>query len=523
MTVEATAPVRRASLASQPVRRRGRRLAWVLALALGAGLAFAWYLSARSQALPRLETARVERGEVVSTVAATGALEATTTVTVGSQVSGIVQEILVDFNSPVRRGQVMVVLDPSEFQARVSQAQAALDSARASLESATAGQANAEAAVAQAQAGLVSAQAAVEQAAGQLESARADLASAQAAVDRARAQMDNALAEYQRYEKLSARDLVARSDLDQKRTAYRVATADYETARAGVLQARANARQMEARLEAARADRRAADTRLAAARAQARSARAQVTSARAQVRQAQANLNQALVNLERTRIRSPIDGVVIQRKVDVGQTVAAAFQAPELIVIARDLHQMQVKAQVNEADIGQVREGQKVEFTVDAYPERRFEGRVVEVRSSPETARSGSNVVVYGVLVDAPNPDLLLKPGMTASVKIEAAVRKGALVVPNEALRYVPPPDLVPPEPSPAETGRRRRPGGRVGTVWVKKDRGLQKRELTLGVSDGKVTEVLQGDLSEGDEVVVDAGEPGQPSPAGGRRRRFFF
>ncbi len=488
-----------------------RRRRWVLLilLVLGASLGI-WAWLGRSPKKATLLDAEVKRGKLTSLVSATGVLEATKTVTVGSQVSGQVKSLSVDYNSPVRQGQILLVLDPSEFQARLGQATASLESALASEQNAAAQETSAEAEVAQARAGVLTARSDLDQTLAQVNSAQASAATAEAAVRRAQAEMENALAESRRFEDLRRQDLVAQSEGDAKSTAGRVARASYETALASRQEAAAQQRQALSRVEGSRGDLQAAETRLTAARARRAAAAAQVRSARAQVRQAQASVEQAQVDLKRTVIRSPIDGVVIQRNVDVGLTVAAAFQAPELLKIAGDLHHMQVRADIAEADIGRVGLGNTVEFKVDAYPERRFQGRVTQVRPAPVEAKdAASNVVVFGVLVAAPNPDLMLKPGMTATVEIAVEHRPDVLLVPNQALRFIPPDVSEDDEKSDQDRNARPRDQqGRPGAVWVAGGDGKPRKiDLRIGITDGEQSEVLQGELKPGDKVYVDVEE----------------
>lgn len=518
-----------------------RKKSWipflVIVVVVGAGL-LGWKYFFGGDEKVEFEKEKVERGSVTAKVSATGTLESTTTVTVGSQVSGPVSEVLVDFNSPVKEGDVLARIDPSEFEARLAQTMAGLESAQAGLQNARASLANADAAIAQARAQVLTAQANVAQAKSQVASAEASVVTARAGVDRARAEMDNALIQFQRAEKLHKRELIAASELDQARTTYQVQAAAYTTALAGVDQAKASAQQSTAGVDAARSDLTAASTRLEAAQATRASAEAQVASATAQVSQSQASVEQARVDLTRTVIRSPIDGVVIERKIDAGQTVAAAFQAPELFIIARNLKRMQVRADVSEADIGRVSEGSTVSFTVDAYPDREFSGEVIQVRSAPAagtggTTTSANNVVVYGVLVSAPNDDNLLKPGMTATVSIKADHVADALLIPNAALRFIPP---NPPEREEEKKKKKRdkkkdgdedgdkekdkdkkkETKGRKGTVWVIGADGPERRDLILGITDDEKTVVRDGELKEGDEVLVGIEDDGDK-----KRRRF--
>ncbi len=296
-------------------------------------------------------SAPVTRGDIVDAVGATGALQAVTTVLVGSQVSGNIQWLGADFNSIVKRGQVIARLDPSMFDAQLQQVEASLSQARANL------------------------------------------VKAESDLDRTRVQLLDAQQKFARASELASRLLLAQSELDAAKIAV-------DTAEAAVA-----------------------------------SQQATVTQTRAAVRQSEASVNQSKVNRDHTIIVAPIDGIVTERSVDVGQTVAASMQAPTLFVIAADLKQMQVLASVDEADVGRIRPNQHVTFRVDAYPTETFEGTVSQVRLQPTVVQ---NVTTYGTLITSPNPQLKLKPGMTATVKIEVAHRANALRVSNLALRFRP-------------------------------------------------------------------------------------
>lgn len=227
-------------------------------------------------------------------------------------------------------------------------------------------------------------------------------------------------------------------------------------------------------------------------------------SAQAQITQARAALNQNEVTLGHTIIRAPIDGIVISRSVDVGQTVAASMQAPTLFVIAQDLTRMQVRASIDEADIGRIRAGQQVSFRVDAYPSETFTGEVAQVRLEPTTEQ---NVVSYTTIINVPNPGLTLKPGMTATVAVHVASNTDVLRVPNSALRFRPTGDVLVVDRSSAPASAA--PGGQpireagLGRVWILRDGGVQEARVRTGVTDGAVTAVLEGDLREGDQVVT--------------------
>jgi HlyD family secretion protein len=251
-------------------------------------------------------------------------------------------------------------------------------------------------------------------------------------------------------------------------------------------------------------------TELDAAAVNRRSAEAQVRSAEAQVTQARAALRQAEVNLTKTVIRSPIDGIVLARSVDVGQTVAASLQAPTLFVLAADLRELQLKAHIDEADLGRVQQGQPVTFTVDAYPGETFAGEVRQVRLNPVIEQ---NVVTYAAIISAPNPDMKLKPGMTANVLVEIARRDGALRVPAAALRFKPGEALL------HALGGERAPQGAGASVWSYVDGRLTHIAVTAGASDGTYTEITDAPLTEGARVVTRANTsgaaPGQRSTSG--------
>lgn len=476
------------------------------------------------------ESTEVKKETVEAFVAATGNIESTTTVTVGSQVSGPVSEVLVDFNSPVTKGQVLAEIDPSAFVAGLEARQASLQSAQAGLASAQASLTGQDASVRQAEVDVTAASIRLQQAKGQVDASIAGVANAKANQDSRLAEQANTLLAYQRAEDLVKRELVALSDRDQARTNYLVASAGVETAGAAIQQADAQLVQSRAAALSAENDIKAAESRLAVARAQRQVSAAQVSSAQASVAQAQAAVAQAEVDLQRTTITSPIDGVVINRKVDEGQTVAAQFQAPELFVIARNLEKMQVKAEVSEADIGRVTAGAPVKFSVDAYPGREFEGSVIQVRSAPDSdSTNTSKVVVYGVLVTADNPEQLLKPGMTATVEILAEKLENAVVIPGQALRYVPSAEDkkskdepkgqgTKPSPSPSpeqDKSKALKPGTRKGTVWVLEGQEPKRRDIVTGISVDDNVVVVDGDLKVGEKVVT--------SESGGAKKRGRF
>jgi HlyD family secretion protein len=437
-----------------PVVKRRR---WVVPAAILAVILAAlaiWRVTSKP-AVPAWSTARVERGTVAKTISATGKLQATTTVQVGTQVSGTISEIYADFNSRVKKGQVIARLDPSQLQAQLTQAQANLAGAQAGVQTAQAAQLSTDAGV----------------------------AAAQANVERTDSVLADATRTLERTRDLVTAGVAPRQQLD--------------TAQATVNQAAAQRQQAVAQLNQARA--------------QAQSSRSQANAARAQAAQAAASVQLASVNMDKTIIHAPIDGVIVSRNVDVGQTVAASLQAPTLFLIANDLTSMQVLADIDEADVGQLEPGARVTFTVDAYPQDTFEGRIAQVRLAPQNVQ---NVVTYTAVIDVANPDLKLKPGMTANVTATVAERKDVLTVPNAALRFRPEGE------APAQPNTRRRSAPQVWRVGDEKK--LDPVQIRPGMSDGVKTEVVSGDLHEGDMIAVPvqpatgrAGQAGQ-RPGGG-------
>jgi HlyD family secretion protein len=327
-----------------------RHPVWSVLIAL-VTLLIAWVALSPDEMDYEYLTASATRGEVVRKVTASGKLRALNTIKVGAEVSGQITNVYVDFNSPVRAGQVLAEIDPTRFRARVEQAQA--------------------------QVALV----------------RANLLQAEAAVARTRVDLTTQQRDFERTKSLAARDFVSDARVDSSNSA------------------------------------------LAAARAAFASANAQVAAARAQIEQSQAELATAQLDLRRTRIVAPTGGVVINKLVEPGTTVAASFQTPNLFEIASDTTRMQVEASVDEADIGQVREGQDVRFTVDSYPDDRFSAVVRQIRKS---ANEAQNVVSYLVILEVDNRDGKLLPGMTANVEIVTARKQDVLRVPASALRFRP-------------------------------------------------------------------------------------
>src|SRR5688572_3756482 len=374
---------------------------------IGATTAVGPFYSRGNESRPVVTSEPVTRGDIVTAIAATGTLEAVTTVAVGTQVSGSIRALRADFNSIVRKGQVLAELDPSLYQSAVDQA-------------------------------------------------RANVLSAEANKDRLEVALADAQARLARATELSKKQLISHVDLE---------TADVAV----------------------------------------QSAAAQVKSAAAQVAQATASLRQAQVNVAKTTITSPIDGIVIARNVDVGQTVAASLSAPTLFILAADLTQMQLKANVDESDLGRILAGQPVDFTVDAYPGQTFTGSVKQVRLNPTIE---SNVVTYAAIITAPNPELKLKPGMTANVTVQVDRREGVLRVPSAALRYTPTADVL------AALGSAAATPPRGSKVWQYLDGRLQPVAVVAGASNGAYTEVSGGSLREGAQVVTRTAAAGQRATA---------
>jgi HlyD family secretion protein len=340
----------------------------------------------------RYRTEKITKGDIVTGVTATGTVNAVTTVLVGTQVSGTIKYIYVDFNSPVKKGQMIAMIDPATFESQVEQAMANLLSAKANLE-------------------------------------------------KAEASLIDAKRTFERNKELFARNLIARSDVDTAETNYNTS-------------------------------------------------KAQVNASKAQVTQTEAALKNSQTNLGYTRILSPVDGVVISRNVDVGQTVAASFQTPTLFTIAQDLTKMQINTNVDEADIGNIKVGQDVEFTVDAYPDITFKGKVWQVRNAPITVQ---NVVTYDVVIKVNNTELKLKPGMTANVSIIVLTKEDVLRIPNAALRF---------KPSKKITGMPEKKGA---GVWILENNKPKRINVVTGISDGTFSELISGEIKEGQEVIIES------------------
>jgi HlyD family secretion protein len=380
-----------------------RKAAWIIGvLAVGVAIGGYVFFGGERKIPVRYKTAPIERGAIVSVVNATGTINPVTMVQVGSQVTGMVQSLHADFNSTVKKDQIVAQIDPFPYRARRDQASA-------------------------------------------------NLANAKAAVLKSKADLTQRKRELDRVQSLIKQQFVSQNDVDVAVTAHE-------------------------------------------------GAMAQLAVAEAAVKQAQAALEAAELDLTYTVIKSPIDGIVISRQVEVGQRVNASMSIPVIFMVAQDLTKMQVDANVSEADIGGMTEGKEVTFTVDAYPGERFQGKIRQVRNAPISVQ---NVVTYDVVVGVDNSDLRLKPGMTANVSIIVARRDQALKVPNAALRFTPPGTTegrpAPPlRPVPAAEGG----GSRV--VWRLGPSGdPEPVPVQAGISDGLVTELIGGELKEGEPVIV--------------------
>ena len=499
-----------------------------LVLALLGGGGYAYWRSGGASDAPKYKLARAESGPIIAAVSATGSLTPVVSVQVGSQVSGQVKEILVDFNSPVKRDQLIARIDPETFQYRLRQAEA------------------------------------------DVEAARAALGVQRAEVLRAKANLAEYQRDYERKKLLVEKNFISPAERDKAQSVY-------DAGRAALLVSESQAKNGEA-----------------------------------QVRQREAQLAQARIDLERTAIKAPVDGVVVKRSIEPGQTVAASLQAPELFVIARNLTDMQVETSIDEADVGRIHAGQKASFTVDAFPGRAFTGEVRQVRKAATVV---SNVVTYTVVISATNPDLTLLPGMTANVRIVTAEKDKALKLPNAALRFRPAgtaddpkasagapaaapaqsqapggglnaardrlitelkldadqqakvtaifdamrdkfraarelPDaernkaiarnraeirekvsvLLTPEQKTrydalaAETQAARAGGGGSGRVWVPGSDGKPRAvDVRLGLTDGTMTEIVSGDVKEGSEIIVGLQTPsGKKASSGMPGPRLF-
>jgi len=405
------------------VQRPRRRWLAMAALAFtGAAGYGTWQYFAKPAVAPA-PMAEVRRGDIRQTISATGKVQAVTTVQVGTQVSGTVSELHADFNSRVKAGQIIARLDPSQIDAQLKQSRASLAAAEANVATAR----------------------------NAVTSQMAGVRASQANVDRADAVLLEATRAYENTQRLVKEGVTPARQV--------------QTDEATRLQALAQKAQAEAQY--------------AQAVAQSESAKSQLEQSMAQATQSRAAVEVATVNLDRTIIRAPIDGVVVSRNVDVGQTVAASLQAPTLFLIANDLTKMQVLADIDEADVGQLSPESRVTFTVDAFPRETFEGKIAQIRLAPTVVQ---NVVTYTAVINVSNPKLQLKPGMTATVTATVAERNDVLMVPNAALRV----------------------NNRPNTIWKTGAAGqLEPVRVKTGLSDGVNTEIVTDGVREGDRIAT--------------------
>lgn len=431
--------------------------AWAIMVAV---LAFAGWEAWQSYANAKVtfETLPLESGPIQASITATGTLNPVVNVQVGSQVSGNIKALYADFNTKVQQGQLVALIDPQMFQAQVDQAAGAAASSAA---------------------GVVTAQAQVEKAKADLAGAVASRDNLKAVLAKDQANALNAEIQWKRSQALFKGGVVSQQDHDTAKAAYDAS---------------------QAQITADQSQVSAAEQNMQAAQAQVNVAITQLSAARAQSTQVSASLRQAQINLEHTRILAPVSGTVIARHFDVGQTVAASFQAPDIFDIAQDLTQMQVDTNVDEADVGSIRTGQQASFTVDAYPGQVFRGKVTDIRKAPIVAQ---NVVTYDVVVAVSNPDIKLFPGMTANVTIVTSRIDDTLRVPNSALRFRPSADVLKKSALSAAP---------PGTQLYLLDNGkLRAVPAKFGLTDGRFTAVTSAPgVKAGDQVVIRASSGGQ-------------
>ncbi len=400
-------------------------------------------------ATPQFQFAKVEMGTIESKVSATGTLNAVVSVQVGSQVSGNIKALYADFNSVVKANQLVALIDPVMFQAKVDQAAASWQNSKASLENARANEAKAIA---------------------DLSAAKATEANWVAAIVKAKSAVSDASTKLERRKEMFKDQILDQEDLDTAQNTYDQAVADLHAAQAQDEAAVNNVRSAEAALKAAQT---------------------QVAMFAAQVKLNLAELKQAQIDLANTRIVSPVDGTVVSRQMDVGQTVAASFQAPQIFQIAQDLKKMQVDTNIDESDVGRLKVGQRATFSVDAYPGVEFFGPILQIRKAPINVQ---NVITYDAVIEANNPDLKLFPGMTANVSILTDRAEHALKVPNAALRFKPSESLLAVKAS-GENGH--------FLYVLDSDNKLHPVQVRTGISDSMYTEVFPGTLTAGTQVVV--------------------
>jgi len=440
---------------------RQKWIKWAVAIGVAALLAICGALwRAHLQNAITYETVPVERGPLQAKVTATGNLNAVVDVLVSSQVSGNIKALYADWNSKVKQGQLVALIDPEIFQAQVDQTTATYRSAHSAT---------------------ITAQAQLEKSKSDLSAAIASEKNAEAILAKDQANAANTKAQFARVEAL-----VREGVIDQQ---------DYDSAKAAT-----DASQAQVAADKAQID--AAEQYVKSAQAQVRVAENQLASAQAQQRQAEATLRQAQINLDHTRVMAPVDGTVIARRMDVGQTVASTLNPPTIFEIAQDLTKMQVDTNVDESDVGNVVKGQRATFIVDSYPGTIFPGVVADIRKAPIITQ---NVVTYDVVIMVDNSDLKLFPGMTANVTILTAKLDDTLKVPNSVLRFRPAAAVLKKTGLPAVPTDKQQ-------VYVLAGGKLTAVPVRFGLSDGKYTAVSSSQLQPGAQVVLRATMTGNES-----------
>lgn len=524
------------------------KLWWILALLIISIAAYFWFFTEHAGASGKKAVTYVtqpaSRAAMSVSIMATGNLEPLNAVDIGTELSGTISEVLVDANDHVTKGQILAKLNTDDLQDTITKSRAALSSAQSTVTQARAKISQAEADIKQSQATLQKSRASILQ-------AQASQSQANASVMQAKTTTAEAWANYNRLQQLYQRSggkIPSRSDLDTAKATWERAKASETSSSASVNSAMASVSSANADLAGVRAN----EASLAAAKL---SAQAALQAAQASVIQAQATLNTAETSLSKAIIKSPIDGVILERSIEPGQTVASSLSAPTLFTIAEDLSKMELQVSVDEADVGQVKEGQHATFTVDAWPGRNYEGTITRVSLSADTSQS---VISYLTMLSVENQDLSLRLDMTATANIETQSRSNALRVPNTALRFTPA-DLPEGATRDAESGageggqraEGERGGGQRGgqaggneasagssflsklmpaprvrgggnnnrsrrnnaapreasstrkVVWVLEDGAPRRIRVETGISDGKFTEIVSGNLEEGMEVIT--------------------
>jgi HlyD family secretion protein len=474
-----------------------KKLKWLVVTVVVLGLAgvggYRYYTSSRKI---EYQTTPLTRGDIESVVSATGNCNAVVSVQVGSQVSGNILELKADFNTKVSKNQLVAVIDPAPFQARVDQARANVENARAAV---------------------LNVQSQLSKSVADIASAQAAVANQRANIVRAQSVVSDSKTKYDRRVQMFDEKVVSKEDRDTAQSTYDQAVAN---------------------LEAAQAQLSAAQSALESTRAQREVIQAQLTSAQSQVKQNEASLQTAELDLAHTQIRAPVDGTVIARNMDVGQTVAASFSAPTIFQIAQDLTKMQVDTNIDESDISRIVVGQEANFSVDAYPGQTFRGEVVQIRRAPINVQ---NVITYDVVIQVPNPDLKLFPGMTANVRVLTDRVENVLRLPSAALRV-----RLDPAAKAKGGGKKGGGGGKGKAAAAAKARGAARQELTqaqtvyvmgedgqpkpervrLGIGDGNFVAVLSDNLKEGDNIITGVLTPSAtggitPGFPGGNNKQF--